>query len=298
MNQTWQNSRWLPSSSSVRMHEWSFFVQNGWIQDGKIQDGCYPQVKWEWMRLSQIELVRVRVEWECFWVNQREDNKVSESKMAMAESNRTELKLAAIMKIRINEWSFFVQIGNQLIWVKFHFVQMVTTNLGKCEWIWQEENKDGWILDCRIQDGCHHQVDSEWMSKVLFCANGENQSWQVWVSLTRKTKMAEYKMAEFKMAAILKFSENAMNEVFLCKMAESKMAEFMMAAIIKLSQNEWVWVRLNYLCQNQSGVTNLSKFEWVWEKKTKMAWISNMAEFKMAAILKLSENEWVWIRLN
>ena len=39
------------------------------------------QVKWEWMSLSQIELVlfRVRVEWECFWVNLREDNKVSES---------------------------------------------------------------------------------------------------------------------------------------------------------------------------------------------------------------------------
>ena len=24
----------------------------------------------------------------------------------------------------------------------------------------------------------------------------------------------------------------------------------------------------------------------------------NMAEFKMAAIIKLSENEWVWVRLN
>ena len=36
------------------------------------------------MSLSQIELVwvRVRVERECFGVNLREDNKVSESKMA------------------------------------------------------------------------------------------------------------------------------------------------------------------------------------------------------------------------
>ena len=25
---------------------------------------------------------------------------------------------------------------------------------------------------------------------------------------------------------------------------------------------------------------------------------SNIAEFKMAAIIKLSENEWVWVRLN
>ena len=27
LNPTWQNSRWLPSSSSVRMNEWSFFMQ-------------------------------------------------------------------------------------------------------------------------------------------------------------------------------------------------------------------------------------------------------------------------------
>ena len=78
LNPTWQNSRWLPSSRWVRMNEWSFFcakwlnpwwqnsrclpslswvrmngfeadwtgfsqrfLQNGWIQDGRIQDGCH-----------------------------------------------------------------------------------------------------------------------------------------------------------------------------------------------------------------------------------------------------------------
>ena len=100
LNRRWQHSRWLPSSSSVRMNEFESdwirlsqsFVQNGWIQDGSIQDGCHHQVRWEWMSLSQIELVcvRVRVEWECFWVNLREDNKVSESKMTVFESNRAE----------------------------------------------------------------------------------------------------------------------------------------------------------------------------------------------------------------
>ena len=51
------------------------FVQNGWIQDCRIQDGCHHQFKWEWMSLSQIELVwvRVRMEWEYFWVKLRED---------------------------------------------------------------------------------------------------------------------------------------------------------------------------------------------------------------------------------
>ena len=43
---------------------------------------------------------------------------------------------------------------------------------------------------------------NQWV-KVFFCANGENHSWQVWVSLRWKTKMAESKMVEFKMAAII-----------------------------------------------------------------------------------------------
>ena len=74
------------------------------------------------MSLNQIELVwvRVRVEWECFWVNLREDNKVSESKRVLSEFNMVEFKMAAIIKLSKNEW------------MKFFFVQMVGTNLGKC----------------------------------------------------------------------------------------------------------------------------------------------------------------------
>ena len=107
------------------------------------------------MSLSQIELVwvRVRVEWECFGVNLREDNKVSESKMAVSESNMTEFKMAGIIKLSQNEW------------VKF------------------------------------------------FCANGGNQSWQMWVTLRENIKMAEsnmakFKIAELKMATIIKLSKN------------------------------------------------------------------------------------------
>ena len=81
--------------------------------------------------------------------------------------------------------------------------------------------QNGWIQVGRIQDGCHHEAELEWMSEVFLCANGGNQSLQVWVSLRGKIKMAESKMATF------------------------KMVEFKMAAIIKLSENEWVWVRLN-----------------------------------------------------
>ena len=88
------------------------------IQDGRIQDGCHLQV-------NQIELVWVRVwaEEECFWVNLREDDKVSESKMAVFESNMAEFKMTVIIKLSQNEQ------------VKF-FVQ------------------NGWIQDGRVQDGC------------------------------------------------------------------------------------------------------------------------------------------------
>ena len=100
-----------------------------------------------------------------------------------------EFKMAAIIKLSENES------------VKF-FVQMLGTNLGKCEWVWEEKTK---------------MVES---------------------------RMVELKLAEFKMAAIIKLSQNEWVKFFLCKMA-TKMAEFNMTAIIKLSQNEWLWVRLN-----------------------------------------------------
>ena len=63
------------------------------------------------MSFSQIELVwvRVREEWECFSVNLREENKVSESNMVEAESKMVEFKMAefkmaTIIKLSENEW--------------------------------------------------------------------------------------------------------------------------------------------------------------------------------------------------
>ena len=133
-NSRWQNSTRLPYSSWVRMNEfesdWISLNQSqskgrvflseserrkqgvwipqcrSWIQDGRIQDGHYHQVKWEWMSMSQNELVRVRVrvEVECFWVNLRQDNKMSESNIAVSESEMAEFKMAAITKLSENEW--------------------------------------------------------------------------------------------------------------------------------------------------------------------------------------------------
>ena len=115
---SWENSRWLPSSSWVRMNEFESdwislsqtqsgrrvflseserrkqgvwipqyrsWIQVGRIQDGKIQDGHHHQVESEWM--SEVFL--------CKWWGGK------------------------------CEWSFFVQ--------------MVGTNLGKYECVWEEK---------------------------------------------------------------------------------------------------------------------------------------------------------------
>ena len=169
------------------------------------------------------------MEWECFWVNLTEDNKVSESKMAVSESNMVAFKMAAIIKLSQNEW------------VKVFFVQMVGTNLGKCEW-------DGRILDGQIQDGCHHQVESEWMSWNQIELVWVRVEWQCfWVNLTEDNKVSESKMA----------------------VSESNMPEFKMAAIIKLSQNEWV----KFFCANGG---NQSWQAWVSlrGKTKKLRWLN------------------------
>ena len=197
-----QNLRLLPSSSWVRMNDfesdwisWSqSFEENGWIQDGRIQDGriqdgriqygCHHQVKWEWMSLSQIELVwvRVRVERECFWVNLREDNKVSESKMAEAQSNMEEFMMAAIIKLSQNEQvKFFCAKWLNPRWQSSRWMQNLRL-LPSSNWVRMNEWRfffvqNGWIQNGRIQYHCHHQVESEWMSKVYFCEKWLNPRW-------------------------------------------------------------------------------------------------------------------------
>ena len=126
------------------------------------------------IKLNQNELVwvRVRVEGECFWVNLREDNKVFESKMAVSESNMAEFKMAAIIKLSQNElvWDtvsevFFVQNG----WIQDGRIQDGCHHQVESEWMtlrWKIQSfvQNGWIQDGRIQDGCHHQVESDWIS--------------------------------------------------------------------------------------------------------------------------------------
>ena len=158
-NSRWQNSRWLPSSSWVRMNEF----ESDWISLSQSQSG----------------------ERECFGVNLRKENKVSESKMS-------EYKKATIIKLSQNEWVkfFFTKWLNQrwqisrwqyLGWLPSS--SWMRINEFESDWISLSHSQNGvrlflsesqrrkqgvWIQDGKIQDTCHHQVESEWMSEVFF----------------------------------------------------------------------------------------------------------------------------------
>ena len=87
-------------------------------------------------------------------------------------------------------------------------------------------------------------------------------------------------------------------------MADSKKVEFKMAAIIKMSQNEWVKFFFVHNGWIQDGrIQDASHHQVEWEGMSEVIFLfkmaeSKMAQFNMAAIMKLSENEWVWVRLN
>ena len=129
----------------------------------------------------ELVLDRVRVEGECFRVNLREDNKVSESKMAVSESNMTEFRMAAIIKLSQNEW------------VKFLFVQIVETNLGKHEWLWEEKLR--WLNprwpNSRWLPSSSWVKMNEWS---FFCAKWLNPWWQNsrWLPSSSWVRMNEF----------------------------------------------------------------------------------------------------------
>ena len=117
-----------------------------------------------------------------------------------------------------------------------------------------------WIQHVRIQDGCHHHVESEWMSEVLFVQNGWIQDGRVQDDCHHQVEWEWMSLSQIELVWVR----------VLCKMAESKMAEFKMAAIIKLSQNEWVKF---FLCKGlnpihgriQDGCHHQVESEWMSE---------------------------------
>ena len=218
------------------------------------------------MSLSQIELVwiRVRVEWECFWVNLREDNKVSEYNMAVSESKMAVFKMAAIIKLSQKEWvKFFCANGGNQCWQLWVMKGWIQDGLGQDGWTnlgkfgenvsefdlgvrvrlvrvflsesdnkMSESNMAVSESNMAIQDGCHHQVEWEMNEWSFFVQNGGNQCWQLWVSLKGKIKMADSNHLSQNNSRWLPSSSWVrirMSEVFLCKWWEpilSSVSEF------------------------------------------------------------------------
>ena len=146
------------------------------------------------MSLNQIELVwvRVRVEWECFCVSLREDNKVSESKMAVSESNMVEVKMATIIKLSQNEWvKFFCGNGGNQSW------QVWVTLKGNTKIAESKMAKFKMATIIKLSENER--------LKFFFLAKWMNQTWQnlSWLPLSSWVRM---------------------NEVYLCKWWEPILA--------------------------------------------------------------------------
>ena len=141
LNPRWQNSRWLPSSSWVRMNEWRFFL-------------C----KW-WEPMSEtffVQMVTNLGKYE-FW----------EDKLRWLNSRWWNLRWQNSRWLPSSSW--------------------VRMNVFESDWISLSQSQSGvrvflseserryqgvWIQDGRIQDGCHHQVESQWMNEGFLCKWG------------------------------------------------------------------------------------------------------------------------------
>ena len=132
------------------------------MQIGRIQDGCHHQVKGEWMTLIQIDWlwVRFRRERESVleWIWEKITRCLNPRWQCLNPTWQSSGWLPSSSWVRMNEWSFFCANGWNQSW------QVWVSLRGKTK---MAEYKIG-----RIQDNCHHQVESEWMSEVFFVQSG------------------------------------------------------------------------------------------------------------------------------
>ena len=162
-------SLFLSESERRKQGVW---IQDGsiWIQHGRIQNGCHHQVEWEWM--SEVFLVQIvgtnlgKCEWvweeKLRWLNPRWWN----------SSWQNSRWLASSCWVRMNEWSFFVKKKwlnprwQNSIWLPSS--SWMRINDLESNWIFwsQSFEQNGQFQDGRIEYGCHHQVEWEWMTWV------------------------------------------------------------------------------------------------------------------------------------
>ena len=164
----WLNPRWPPSSSWVSMNNFESvwiscsqtFEQNGWIKDGQnskwqnIQDGCQHLFKSEWMSLTQIKLVSVRIwmEWRVF-LSESERRKqgvwIQDGSVWIQHGQNSQMD--SIIKLIQNDWvKFFCGKWLNPRWPPSS--SWVRMNDFESDWIsWSQSfEQNGWIQDIRI----------------------------------------------------------------------------------------------------------------------------------------------------
>ena len=171
--------------------------QNGWIQDGRIQDGCHHQVsqnEWDlkseflckmvWIQSWHISEWIIREDTKNVWI---QDGKIWWQNSRWLNPRWWEFKMAAShWKFESeSEWVkvfFFVQNGS--VWIQDGRIQDGWHHQIKLSENWmslsQSFVQNCWIQDGSIQDGCHHKVEWQWMSEeFFFCSKWLNPRWQI-----------------------------------------------------------------------------------------------------------------------
>ena len=191
------------------------------------------------LRQNELVWVRVRLEGECFWVNLRQDNKVSESKMAVAESNMAEFKMAAIIKlIRMNEWCFFCKMAETKLgefkW-SHHQVEWEWMSLSQNELVWVRVRVEGnvfewiWEKKTRCLNSTMQKLNPRWQNSQL-----QNLWWPPssgWVRLNEfESDWISLNQSQSRRRVFLSESERIKQRVWIPKCrSDSKIAEFQIA---------------------------------------------------------------------
>ena len=138
-----------------------FFVQNGWIQDGRIQDGCHHQVESEWMTLSQ----RIRLSQSFVQHGWIQDGRIQDGCHHLV----SQIELVWV-RVRVEEECFWVNLreNNKCLnprwlcliptWQSSRWLissSWVRMNEFESDWtsLSQSFVQNGWIQDGRIKDG-------------------------------------------------------------------------------------------------------------------------------------------------
>ena len=145
----------------------------------------------------------------------------------MAETKMVEFMMAAIIKLSQNEWVKFscANVGKGSVSEVF-FVQMVGTNLGMYECVWEEKLR--WLNP--------RWWNSWWLSSSSSVRMNEFES--EWISLSSESEWMEsvFECVWEKLTRCLNLTWQCLNPIW---QNSSWLPSF------KLSENEWVWVRLN-----------------------------------------------------